>query len=287
MDEKERKRLEAAERKRQRERERYQKARRSGFSPKEAKSIKKTIAERPELIQDIESISKSVAGEIENLTDLIGSLFTDSPTKKKRKPSVKFKEKKKPLTDHQRRLNKEAGAFKRFLRRNPTLSQREALAKFRQMGHTMGSQRGADIYREYLGKGKDERKRTRFPTYALDQNPSGAFYFKARYMYVMGYSVLVSGTGEWEERFMTIASDKRLNKQQRAQEVLDAYDEGELDQNEYYAAIYIDEDTIHTVYMVDTHKKSKKFMAFEQRMKSENPDMSISAIYRAYKASLK
>jgi len=284
MDEKERKRLEAAERKRQRERARYNKARKAGFSPKEAKSIKKTLAERPELVQDIESISNTVAGEIENLSDLIGSLFADKPTKKKKKPQVKFKSKKKPLTERQRQLNKEAGSFKRFLHRNPNLSQREALAKFRQMGHTMGTQRGSDIYREYLGKGKNENKRTRFPTYTLDKNPAGAFYLKARYMYMMGYTVLVSGTGEWEERFMTIASDKRLTKQERANQVLRAYDQGELDQNEYYAAIYIDEDSIYTQFMVDTHKKTNKFAAFEEQMRAEHPDMSISAIYRAYKA---
>lgn len=287
---KDKKKLEQAQRKRERERRRYQESRKAGFSPKEAKSIKKTLAEKPELIQDIESISPAIAEGIENLTELIESWINDDPKpgRKKKKPEVKYKApKKKKLTEHQRQLNKEAGAFKRFLHRNPDLTQREALRLFREQGHTMGAQRGGDIYREYKGIGKQETKRTRFRTYAVDKNPAGAFYFQGRYMYMMAYTVLVSGTGEYEERYMTVASDKKLKKDERIQMVLDAYDQGELDQNEYYAAIYVDEDSIYTVYMVDTHKKTDKFAAFEKQMRAENPDMSISAIYRAYRASKK
>lgn len=292
MDEKERKRLEKLERKREKDRRRYQAAREAGFTPKEAKSIAKSLRDKPELIGDIETVSPYIAKSIENLSELMDA-FTDGlfePEKKtrKKKPDIKIRKPgKKPLTDRQRQLNKEAGAFKRFLNRNPDLTQREALERFRKMGHTMSSERGAAIFREKRGLTKQEDKSTRFPSYPLDKNPSGNMYFQGRYMYMMAYTVLVSGTGDFEERYMTVASDEKLNKKERAQRVLDAYDQGELDQNEYYAAIYVDEDSIRTLYVVDTSKKTDRFAAFERKARELHPDLSQSQLYRMFRESKK
>lgn len=272
----EKKRIKAAK-----EKARYQAARQAGFSPKEAKSIRKTLGKRPELVQDIAQVSPTLAKGIENLTDLIR--FFAAPKKTKKPPEVKFKEKKKPLTEHQKKLNREAGAFKRFLNRNPGLSQREAADKWRKMGHKLSAGRAAEIYRQKKGVPKQEEKRTRFPTYGLDTNPNAITYFKTRYNYIMEYTVLVSGTGQDETRTMTIASDKRLTKAEREKAVKDAYDEGELDQNEYYAAIYLYEDSIRTLYMVDTHKKTMKFRKFEESYLADHPGAKIGEIILEYK----
>lgn len=263
------------------ERERYQAARRAGFSSKEAKSLKKALKDRPELVQDIVLVSPTVAKGIENLTELTASLA--APKKRKKPLQVKFKEKKKPLTEHQKKLNREAGAFKRFLNRNPHLSQREAVNTWRKMGHRISAARAADIYREKKGLPKQQEKATRFPTYGLDTNPNAIAYFKTRFNYIMEYTVLVSGTGQDETRTMTIASDTRMTKAERVKAVLDAYDQGELDQNEYYAAIYIYEESIRTLYMVDTHRKTVKFKKFEESYLTDHPGAKIGEILREYK----
>ncbi|MEK5036400.1 hypothetical protein MKY96_33760 [Paenibacillus sp. FSL R7-0302] len=287
MDEKKRQeQLEKKQRKAARERERYQAARRAGFTAAEAKSITKTLEGKPELVQDIAVVSPTVAKGITNLTEIIAKLGQPlTPGKPIKAPKPKFVAPKPhvPLTAKQRELNKQAGAFKRFLRRNPALSQRQALEEWRKRGHTMSTERGADIYRGIRGTAKAHNKRTRYKTYGLDDSPEGQYFLKSRYMYLMEYECLVSGTGMDETRYMWIASDVKLTKLERKERVLDAYDNGELDQNEYYLAIYVYEDSIRTVYVVDTQKRSAKFKAFESKSKQANPDWSISRILREYR----
>lgn len=295
MDEKERKALERKRRKAERERQRYQAARAKGLTRSEAKNLSRTLEKKPELIKDIESISPTLTKSIENLGELLKT-FADGvgegvqapkkPTKRrKKKPEVKFKPKggRKPLTEAQKRQNRAAGAYKRFLKKNPELSARQAANEWRKRGHSISNQRANDIYRDIFGREKEIDRVTRFPTYALDENPGGQFFIKSRYMYVMEYKAMISGTGQIETRTMTIASDRKLNKEERELGVLQAYDQGELDQNEYYLAIYIIEDSIRTLYLVDTSRKTRAFQAFEAHIRGEQPDISQASLIRLYK----
>lgn len=284
MDEKERKRLERAERKRQRERERYAKSKAAGLSRKEAKSIKKTLTDKPELAKSLEDISPAIARGVENLSDLVKTFTGEQPKKRRKQPKVQFTQKK-TLTAAQRKANKEAGAFKRFLGLNPGLSARQAKEQFRSWGkgHSIGSARADAIYREKMGLPLQESKSTKFPTYGYENNPTGYQYSQARYIYMMEYTVLVSGLDQDEVRHMSIGTDVLLSKREREARVLAAYDSGELDQSEYYAGIYIYEDSIRTLYLIDTHKRSKAFQKFEAQEKAAHPEYKPYQILKLWR----
>ncbi|CAM2915587.1 hypothetical protein [Erysipelothrix tonsillarum] len=239
---------------------------RKQLSREQARNVKKTYKEHPELRKFIESVDPSLS----------------QPKKKTRKRSAIQKE-----------ASREAGLFKRFVKSNPGMSARQAQEQFRSWGkgHKISSRKAGEIYRDVHNQPKQKQKITKAKTYGVDNNPGRMVYRKGRYNYVMEYQAVVSGPDEDSDMFqtmhMTIVSDTLLTPNQRKQRVIRAYNEGIRNRNDYYLLIALDEDSIRTLYIIDTHKASKKFLRFEESYLKDNPGARRENIAVAYRMSLK
>lgn len=234
---------------------------REKLTREQARNVTKTYKENPNLRGFIASIDPA---------------FTET----KKKPRKR--------TESQKAASREAGLFKRFVKNNPDLSARQAQEKFRTWGkgHKISAAKAGEVYRDVHNKPKQVQKITKAKTYGMDNNPGMMVYRKGRYNYVMEYQAIVSGPDEMDDFqtfHMTIASDTRLTPTQRKNKVIDAYNNGIRRRDDYYLLIALDEDSIFTRYIIDTHKKSKKYAAFERKQLEINPDAKPENIVVAYK----
>lgn len=241
----------------------YQKLREK-LTRDQARNVSKTYKEQPELRWFIESIDPSFS----------------KPKKKPRKRS-----------EQQKQASREAGLFKRFVKKHPELSARQAQEKFRSWGkgHKISAAKAGEIYRDVHNKPRQTQKITKAKTYGMDNNPGMMVYRQGRYNYVMEYEAIISGPDDMDDFqtfHMTIASDQKLTPTQRKNRVIDAYNNGIRRRDDYYLLIALDEDSIHTLYIIDTHKKSKKYASFEKKQLEANPNAKPENIAVAYRKLL-
>lgn len=237
---------------------------REKLTREQARNVNKTYKQHPELRGFIESIDPT---------------FT-KPKKKPRKRS-----------ELQKQASREAGLFKRFVKGNPDLSARQAQEKFRTWGkgHKISAAKAGEIYRDVHNKDKQTKKITKAKTYGMDNNPGRMVYRQGRYNYVMEYQAIMSGPDDMDDFqtfHMTIASDQKLTPTQRKNRVIDAYNNGIRRRDDYYLLIALDEDSIRTLYIIDTHKKSKKYATFEKQQLEKYPDARPENIAVAYRKML-
>lgn len=282
----------------ERERERQKRARAAGLTRSQARSLKKAVKETPSLAGLLPGISVKLFNDIDQFIDATiktvdketGELIPSNLQKvifKRKEP----KPKRQQLTDRQRKANKEAGLFKRFVRnalkKDPNVSQRSLPAKYREKtGRSISNDRANEIIRDIRGVSKQTSKAQRYPTVAYGTIGT-PLYLTKRYNYVMRYQVLMNNEEDFQTRYMTIQSDTKMTKRELVDEVLRAFEDGELDSNEYYTAVYLDPETIEIDHLIDRDKKTKAYTNLEKQLRNANPDVTASEVAIAYRQQLR
>lgn len=270
----------------ERERERYRKSREAGLTRRETRNLKQTVSDRPDLVPLLGDISAKLSSLIDSIVDttvktldkVTGELVPQDLKKVRFKTSTPKPKK----TEREKQLNRQAGQFKKFMKKNPSLTGRQAADAWRKKGHPISSQRAADLAREAKGKKRNTKKVNRYPTIPWG-TATTHLYLKERYNYVMSFLVEVSGKDDPERRYLTITSPTRLNKRERTDAVLMAFAQGEADANEWYTAVYIYPESIETEYLIDRDKKAKDFDVLADRMRAADPAVKLSAVVAEYR----
>lgn len=275
----------------QRERERVRRARAAGLTRAESRSLRKTVKEKPTIAGLLGDISPTLSKQLDRFVEtVIKQRDPDTGElreKKLQKAIFRGKKQKPRLTDAQKKRNREAGLYKRFVRANPDVSARNLPKLYRERtGRSIGSDRSAEIVREVRGLKKQENKSQRYPTvpYGTIGTP---LYLTKRYNYVMRYKVLTNDEEDFVTRYMTIQSDTKMTKRELVEEVLRAFEQGDLDANEYYTAVYIDPESIEVDHLIDRDKKTKMYTALEKKMRVDRKDVTPAEIAIAYRQKLR
>lgn len=264
MDDQERKRLQR-ERKNAKAREKYKRLRELGYTPEEARSVKKALVrKKPTVVEK----TAEVIPEVAKLVEQLGTTVFKKPPRPKKK------------TREERNRDE---AFKRLVRKHPELTPRSLAKLFRDKGRTISNEKATTLTRKVRGLAKQEKKVTRVKYLTFDEAPDNRFYLKDRYAYVMKFDVYRDDHPEPLEDYLTIMSGRKLNKKERKQRTLEAYDLGHLHRDNRYMGRYIDEDTIQLVYAVDMHKRSRRF----ERFASQHPGVSEATLIRLYREKMK
>lgn len=236
--------------KREREKKRYQAARRAGLTPEQAKSIRKTLENTPELVEDASDALLELAGQARGLADWIEKrVATLMDAQKATDGKTSSKKSRKPRrTDY--------SDFDDFVRRRPNMPAREVIKEYRRQGGRIGTEKGAERVRQVRGKEKDVSKINRIRYYSNQDKPifgdHNKYLIKARYMYLMQYEVMREGQPEPYTDWMYVSSNRKLTMSDLRAQVQDIFSDGYEQGKEKYRALYIVPGSITLIHAVDT-----------------------------------
>lgn len=237
-----------------RAKERYQELRKTGFTPSQARSLKKTVETNPKLLN---RPSKKVASAL--------SKYVKGFKPKDVKPRTQTANP--PPPGVKRRFggtNLKAVArqeeFARFVRNNPGLGGKQAIREFRKAGGSISHERGLEVYRTVLGKEKNLGKVTRIKFYSLKDYPLyGKEFFKNyskkdRYLYLVQFQVEREGFADTTEEHMILYDPHKLTYEEVIVSVYQywnkQHDSGNL--KEIYKAIRIVPGSVVLIRAIDT-----------------------------------
>lgn len=228
-----------------RERERYALAKKAGLSRTEARSLKKSIDQLPDILKDPSEGILDLIGGVRGLADSLfkfGKEITTGqlPEIAPEKPS---------------RKTKDYSSFLDFLAGNPGLSANKAIKKFRSQGGKVGNETGKELFREQRGKAKQIFRKTRFKYVSNEEKPvfGDKKLIKDRYMYLMQYEMqMEEGTDRTD--WMYIASPDELTLRELKEAVLQQWQDWKDGNggNERYKSIRIIPQSIELIHAIDT-----------------------------------
>lgn len=244
---------EQKERKRQRERERYHAARRAGFSPDQARSIKRTIQQMPEIVQEPSEALLELAARVRGLADMLEGLTQDVPRSGQKRSGKRKSGRTSAGSDD---------AYRAFVERmeveQPGLSAKELRRRYRAQGGKIGNEKALEIVRDVRGNRKQETRITRWRYYSNREKPvfgdADKRLIKDRYMYLMKFETVREDAADTFEDYVYVASNRELTLKELREHVMDIWADGFLAEKEKYTAVKIIPESIALVYAVDTKK---------------------------------
>ena len=238
-------------------RERYAQRRAAGLSPKQAKSIKKTVIEQPELLKVGLDLTERMLKSLENLVD--NMVTPDKPKKTRKTGASKKKGKSKPPVygvSYRPKERRKTDDFAEFVTYYPNANASQVIKFYREeTGKSISNDKAYRIVREVREAGKQYEK-VRFKMYGLEDNPSKKKYLKqlGRFVYVVKYEVEVEGAPEPFDQYIHIVSDKELTPSQIVTKTIESFQKGQEFGRERYIAKRIDPNSIMILWGIDTWK---------------------------------
>lgn len=247
---------EQRDRKNARDRERYHLARDAGFSPDDARSIKKAIDKQPEILQAPSEALLKMMSNVNGLGDALIQFakgLGDEPKKRgtSRAPRTIVKEKKtrrKPA-----RVVSNEAAFSEFVKARPHLSANKILDEWRkQSGKPIGNVRGKEIIRQQRGTQKRENKITRFRHVSNDEKGWIQNLTKDRYMYLVRYEVETLEEEEPFDQYAYVTSDTPLTLREIKKLAAEQFDRAKDENIEKYTVQQMVPGSIVLIKAIDT-----------------------------------